>query len=131
MFKIFHSMCFTIFVAIIMVKGKQNRVLLPLLEVLKSVKPDQRVIILAHLDDQTRDLLYKTIYKVINSDKIPFAKRRFLNSKLTPFKNELRDLGDANKTLFQKKKRLIQVGGGPMSYVLRAAIPLILDTFPK
>lgn len=111
--------------------GKQSRVLLPLLEVLKSVKPEQRVIILAHLDDPTRDVLYKTIGRVLKSSKLPISKRLFLKSKLAPFKTELRELVDDRKSSRQKKKRLTQMGAGPMSYVLRAAIPLILNTFPK
>lgn len=113
------------------VLGRQKKVLLPLLEVLKTVKPDQRVILLAHLDDKTRDLLYQTIQRVLTSDRIPFRKRLFLKSKLNNYKHDLRYLADQRKSPGAKKRKLAQVGAGPMTYILRAAIPLLLNVFGK
>jgi hypothetical protein len=112
--------------------ARKKRVLLPLLQVLKSMKPEYRVIILSHLDDETRDSLYETITDVLNSDRVPFRRRLYLKSKLSPYKDHLRYLADRNKNSgYGKKKRLAQVGGGPMSHVLKTAIPLLLNIFPK
>jgi hypothetical protein len=111
-------------------RGKRA-VVLPLLHVLKSVKPEHRVILLAHLDDSSRDALYEAINQVLCSEKIPVRKRLFLKSKLEPYKGHLRYLADAKKGPVGKKKRLAQIGGGPMTHVLREAVPLLLDLFPK
>lgn len=111
--------------------AKKKAVVLPLLHALKSIKPEHRVIILAHLDDETRDALYEAITHVLRSDRIPFRKRLFLKSKLKPYKNHLRYLTSEKRSGEQKKKRLTQIGGGPMAYVLREAIPLLLDVFPR
>lgn len=117
-----------------------NRRLLPLLGVLKAVRPYQRVILMAHLNDKTHDALYRTINKVLRSERVPFRKRLFLRSKLRKFKREFRQLSavsDAPTTRVtrslaaRKKKALMQVGGSPFSYMLQAAIPLLLNLFPK
>lgn len=106
-----------------------KKILLPLLNVLKDVKPEQRIIILAHLDNVTRDALYSTINNVLHNDRIAFRKRLFLKSKLKPFKDEFRFLADKNKSLARKKKKLAQVGGKPLTHVIRAAIPLLLNLY--
>lgn len=110
--------------------SKTRRVLLPVLGVLRSMKPEQRIILLAHLDDPTRDALYRTIGEVLHSDKVPRKRRLTLKGKLEPYKKELRYLANAKRTSASRKKRaLAQIGGGPLSHVLGAAIPLLLDTF--
>ena len=110
---------------------RQGRILLPLLSVLKSVKPEQRQILMAHLDDKTRDRLYETIAQVLKSEQVPLAKRVFLKSKLSDYKTELRYLTTPGKSGREKKRKLAQVGGSPMNYVLQTAIPLLLNLFPK
>ena len=108
-----------------------KKVMLPLLNVLRNMTADHRQILLAHLDDKTRDGLYETISHVLRSNKVPFAKRLFLKSKLSPYKKDLRYLSNPKRTGAQKRKRLTQVGAGPMSHILKAAIPLLLNLFPK
>lgn len=110
---------------------KRSKVVLPLLHVLKSIKPEQRQIILAHLDDSARDALYQTIGEVLRSDRVPFAKRLFLKSKLGPHRNDFRYLASPNKSATQKRKKLAQIGAGPMTHLLRTAIPLLMNLFPK
>jgi hypothetical protein len=108
-----------------------KKVVLPLLHVLKSIRPDHRVIILAHLDDRARDALYESIMRVLSSKTIPLRRRRALKSKLQPYKNHLRYLADATRSGVLKKKRLVQIGGGPMTHLLREAVPLLLNLFPR
>ena len=110
---------------------KKKHVLLPLLNALRSVEPKQRIILMAHFDDKTRDAIYETIAHVLKSEKVPFAKRLFLKSKLTPYKSQLRILANKKKGSLQKKKKLAQIGGGPMSHVLSTAVPLLLNLFSK
>lgn len=110
-----------------------RRLILPLLHALKTLKPDLRVIVLEHLDDRTKDELYRIIGEVLRSDKVPFRKRLFLKGKLEPYKKEFRCLArDSTKAGSARKGRtLAQVGAGPMTHVLRLAIPLLLNVFPK
>ncbi len=110
---------------------RRRDVALPLLYVLKSMRPEHRVIVLAHLDDETRDLLYKTINRVLSSDRVPIRRRLLLGERLKPYKKQLRQLADEKRSPATKRRRLTQLGGGPMSCVLREAIPLLMHLFPK
>jgi len=106
--------------------------MLPLLEALRGMKPERRVIVLSHLDGRTRDGIYETVAHVLQNEKLPLAKRLKLKEKLYPFKRQFRYLASPSARHPRKKRRaLAQVGGGPMSHVLRAAIPMLLDTFPR
>jgi hypothetical protein len=110
---------------------RKRDVLLPLLQVLKSLEPEQRIIILAHMDDRTRDAIYETITRVLTSDKIPFERRLRLKSELADHKDCFRCLVDKKSGKRERKKKLAQVGGGVMTPVLKAAIPLLLNMFEK
>ena len=110
-------------------RSKQKKVLLPLLNTLKSLKPDQRVILLSHLDDKTRDQLYETINAVMTSESVPMRKRLFLKSKLSPFKTDFRFLTNRRAAPASKKRRLLQMGGAPMGVILRTAVPLLLNLY--
>ncbi len=103
--------------------------LLPVLDVLRKLKPDQRMILLAHLDDSTRDGLYRTIAHVLKANKVPMETKLRLKRALGPFKKEFRYLADKDKPAVRKKKTLAQVGGKPMGLVLKTAVPLLLDIF--
>lgn len=104
--------------------------ILPLLEALKTVKPHFRVILLGHLDDRTRDALYQTVTKVLRADHDRRSKLR-LRKLLGAYKDQLRDLGaESRKSANHKKKTLAQIGAGPMSHVLKSAIPLLLTKLP-
>ena len=110
-------------------RKSQKKVLLPLLSLLKGMRSSQRVILLSHLDDKTRDALYQTINSVLKSEAVPARKRMFLRSKLLPFKADLRYLASRRKTSSQKKKKLTQMGGAPLGYILATAIPLLLNLY--
>ena len=110
-------------------RSKQKKVLLPLLNTLKSLKSDQRVILLSHLDDKTRDQLYETINAVMTSPSVPMRKRLFLKSKLSPFKTDFRFLVNRRAAPASKKRRLLQMGGAPMGVILRTAVPLLLNLY--
>ncbi len=115
------------------IRRRSRKVLLPLLNALRSVKPKDRVIILAHLTDSAKDHLYETINYVLKSEEVPFAKRLFLKNKLGPYKDHLRYLAAhrGGRRGGGKNKKLAQIGGGPMTHVLGAAIPLLLNIYAK
>ena len=94
------------------------------------MKPAHRIIILEHLSDRSRDDLYATISKVLaDSPKMPYKKRISLKHKLEPYKEHFRYLGNGQNKPRSKRKTLAQVGGGPMTHMLNAALPLLLDLY--
>lgn len=105
--------------------------LIPLLNILKSMKSKDRIIILAHLDEETRDALCATINSVLTSAKVPIETKLKLKKKLYRHKDDFRHLSSEEATTSSKKKKLSQLGGNPMKVVLDAALPLLLDLFPK
>ncbi len=114
-----------------MVPRAQQAKLIPLLHVLRSLKSSDRVIILAHLDDETRDGLYATINSVLKSDKVPIETKLILNRKLRPHSGCLKHITCDKTSAKIKKKNLTQMGGGPLKVILQAALPLMLDLFPR
>ncbi len=106
-------------------RSRRVRQFLPFLAVLQRMRPEHRVIILSHLDDATRDQLYETIRYVLRSDRVPFRRRLFLHSKLADHQKDLCYLTDRSKTSALKKKRLLQMGSGALSHVLRVAVPAL------
>ncbi len=113
------------------VPNKKKKVVLPLLHVLNSLSPDKRTIILAHLDFRTLDDLYQVTKHVLHTPKLPDLSREYLGKKLLPFKDTFRYLGNDAKSRGSKRKKLMQVGGGPFKHILATAIPLLLDTYKK
>lgn len=103
------------------------RSIIPLLHVLRSVNSDYRIIILSHLDDLTRDRIYEALTKVLTNDKLSFSQKLELKKKLGKHRHDLRCLMDTRKSAKVKKKKLLQMGGGPMSNVLSATFSHLLD----
>ncbi len=112
-------------------KRKERTIILPLLNALKTMKPDDRVIVMAHLDDKTRDAIYSTIDSVLRSKKVSTVERKLLAQRLAPHKDTFRYLINSKKGAVGKKRKLSQIGGAPFNYVLKTAIPLLMDIFPK
>lgn len=115
----------------------QTKKLIPLLQVLRTLKPEQRVILLGHLDDVTRDGLYKTIAKVLNTKKLTPAQRRALHQHLAPYRGQLRVLVRARQRRRgsvdtpARRRCLAQVGaGGGLPILLKYGIPLLLSVLP-
>jgi len=110
----------------------RRKYVLPLLGVLKTLKPADRIIVLSHLDDITRDRLYETINHVLSTaSPLPAAKKKLLKRRLWKHRDDLRFVTDANKRSGERKKRLLQMGGAPMGYLLKTAVPLLLNLYSK
>lgn len=114
-----------------MANSKRVNELIPLLSVLKSLKSSDRIIILAHLDDETRDHLYLTIASVLKSEKVPIQTKLTLKKKLHSHEDSLKHIIDNSVSKQTKKAKLTQLGGGPLKTILNTALPLMLDLFPK
>ncbi len=109
--------------------SRRVRMLVPLLEALRTMKPAHRIIVLSHLSSTAQDHLYATIAKVLTSKRVPDKKRGQLKKKLEPYKKLLRKLADRSSSVRTKKRLLPQIGAGPLTHVLSTAVPLILQTF--
>ena len=113
-------------------KGYRNaQVLLPLLNILMGLPSEKRIILLNHLDESTKDGIYKCIRSVLHSDEVSLRRRLFLKTKLQPYKSHLRYLARSSKNSSKvlKTRRLTQIGGGPMEVILRTAVPMLLNIF--
>ncbi len=108
---------------------RKRTVILPLIGALKDMRPDQRIIVMHHLDDETRDRLYEVIEHALCDTRLPPRRRTHLRTKLMPHKHDWRYIIDPRRPPNMRKKKLLQLGGGPFSHILRAAVPLLLDIF--
>jgi hypothetical protein len=111
-------------------KKKKLKQLLPLLKTLQDVRPhNNRSILLSHLDDETCEALYETIYNVLGNDKLDPAERKKLRRKLWAHQEPLNFLTKSGKKFSPKlkRKKLAAIGGNPLFAVLGAAIPLLID----
>jgi hypothetical protein len=105
--------------------------ILPFIHTFKTLRPAQRVILLAHLDDKSCNLLCECCANVLHNSKIPTAKRKRLSKALLPHKAALRQLVHPSGSLTAKRKKLYQLGGGPLSLILGTALPLLVDLLRK
>lgn len=105
------------------------RQLLPMLQVLKQMKASDRIILLSHLDDYSKDAIQKTISHVLTSDAVPRRKRKLLIDKLAPYKKRIMYLNSPRASSVGKRKTVVQLGGDPLGYVLNAALPLFVNLF--
>ena len=104
--------------------------ILPFLNILRKLSSEDRVIILAHLDDQTKDIIYKTVNFVLRNKTLPIADRILLKKKLFPYKKDLRYVSQRNiGGGGGKSSRLFRIGGEPLGAVLDKAVPLLLNLF--
>ncbi len=72
-------------------------ILLPLLSVLKEMRADQRIIVLQHFDDTTRNTLYEVIEHALCDSRLPARRQARLWTKLMPHKHEWRYILDHSR----------------------------------
>lgn len=102
--------------------------ILPFLETLQDVKCGQnRSILLSHLNDEACQTLYQTIANILASDRLHPTVKEKLKNLLRDHKDSFLNIVDEEKSSALKKKELMKIGGFPLSAVLAAAVPLMLD----
>lgn len=104
--------------------------ILPLLSILRSIRPEQRIILLSHFDLKTKDAICSAISFTLSTEKLSKQKKRRMVKKLEPHMREILPI-IRQTPVAARRKRLMQVGAGPMKHILNATIPLLLDVFPK
>jgi hypothetical protein len=106
---------------------KRLRTILPFLQTMKELKPAQRGIMLAHLDDNSCQILCEAAANVLTNPRIT-KQRKKLREALLPHKKILRTLATTNgRNVGFKRKTLYKLGANPLGYILSAAVPLLLD----
>ncbi len=108
-----------------------GEVIIPLLDVLKRMPANDRVIILAHLDSATRDKIYTVITKVLQADSHSSRRKKALCQILTPYKDDLRFICCKRNSRQGKQRKLTQLGGKPLGHLLRAALPALVKVFQQ
>ncbi len=93
------------------------------------MKAEHRIVILSHLDDRARDQLCECIHEILYSSRVASRKRLRTALKLIGHSHDLRSVADSSKTRAHRKKKLVQIGGSPMSVLLNAAIPHLAEIF--
>ncbi len=112
---------------------RKKHVLLPLLQTLLGMTPSQRTIIIAHLNEETQDLLMETIKYVMfmGRKKLPQDKLENLGEALAENKCDLRYVCDKGKDCRRRRQRMRRMGGFPLGLILSTAIPMLLNLFTK
>ena len=110
---------------------KHIRKLLPFLQVLKELRPVQRNILLAHIDDKSCEMIYEAISNVLQNSKVSYGSRKRLKKALQPHKRCLRTLISKTCSRSRKRKYLTKIGGFPLGTILATAIPLLLNLFTR
>ena len=116
-------------------------------EILRELKPRQRLVLLAHLDQPSRQSLCDAVTEVLHRhEQVPSSVHTKLKRELMPYKTKLRslacaptaDAADVGSTTASagrgsaaaaavERRRLRMLSDVPLSLVLSVAIPLLVD----
>ena len=114
----------------IAMKDADRREILPLLGVLKSLPSPQRVIVLAHLDNKTRDKVYECVHLTLQDrSALPHESKNRLRRRLWKEREDWRCLSCKRSPKALKRQKLLQLGGAPMGFLLKSMVPLMLRLY--
>ncbi len=106
---------------------------LPLIQVLKEIKPYQRQIVVDHLDDDACQSLGFCVSTVLSQGN-SLINRKQVKCCVKANKSTIKNIIKSPKTKKQrqaKKHALAAFGGGPLALILSTAIPLLLNLLKK
>ena len=113
-------------------RGKKRlREVIPFLQTFKDLRPNQRGILINHIDDKSCEILYEAIANVLRSPRISDGQKKKLRRALQAHKSCLRSLISSKTSKTVKRKKLQQIGGFPLATILATAVPLVLDLLMK
>ena len=113
-------------------KTKQIKEALILLQSISKLKPYDRPILLAHLDEKGIDAISNLVFNLLYNKNIKFTpkKRKQIKQLLKQRINDYRKLAEKRRS-FISKKRIVKQHGGFIGALLGATIPLIADLIAK
>ena len=102
---------------------------IPLLHVLRKLPPDDRQIILSHLDHKSCGQIENCLSKVLRQKKKMNAKTREALSAC--MRNHSKDFETffTARSAKTKIRALTRVGGNPLALLLRVGLPLLISLF--
>ena len=106
---------------------KRLSVMIPLLETLKQMDNKQQTLLLDHLDDNAYDMIYDSVARTLQ--KVKKGERDKFSEMLSPFKQDLQHVIRRSKGGGVKKKVIKSIGGGPLTSLLSAAVPILVELF--
>ncbi len=108
---------------------------LPLLAVLKHLTPDQRQIIIDHLDHAACDSIGNCFTKVMKHQR---TRGKAKDKKLVALVRENERLisqalvtAKSLRSRVAKRSALAKLGGNPLGFILATALPLLVDLIRK
>jgi hypothetical protein len=104
---------------------------IPLLNVLKKLKPNEISAVVDFLNDDAIDNICECVYNVIHTDlNLPSKKknklRNFIKSNCSL--HRINKISSKKEALFKRRKALKQEGKG-LPMILATAIPFLIDLF--
>lgn len=112
----------------IQLSNTKSKEILPLLQILRQLSPDFRIIILSHIDNHTRDLLKQVLRNVLlDKSEMELIYQEDVKDGLQMHVEDVCSV--LNTSSFEKKCNkdcLLKIGGSAFKPVLDYAIPLLL-----
>ena len=109
--------------------SQQKRLKAFLVRIKRSAsKPEKFTNLILDLNEQELAQLTEVILNVI---KNPHSNGQKIVSELSQHKTNLRFVSNGKKSLAQKRRKILQMGGGVISSILSFIIPAIVGLFTK
>lgn len=97
-----------------------------LISILCKLKPEDRQEVMRYVDSSVIESISICVANVIDQrSSLNLKKRRKLHSAIVSEQRRLRYIARKSNSLANKKKYLLQVGGGTLTQILRVAVPLM------
>ena len=98
---------------------------IPLLKVLKDIRPVQRAIILASLDTQSCHTVVQCVRKILQNNNLDKRTKSKLIKRLASEKDTYRQIIDSSRV--KDRQKLLPRVGGSLPVLLSAALPIFVD----
>lgn len=101
-----------------------------LVSILRKLSPQDRNLIIDHLNDHSCEFIYECIYNGITNPNISKKSKKLLRDRLQNDKTKLRYLARPGGNSKRKRKILTQVGGF-LPFILGAVLPILTSLLQK
>lgn len=103
-------------------KGKKS---LPLLRILKRLKPFEKSVIINYLNDEGIEILSNFVYNSLYHIRLSKSSKSKLKRRLKFSKKDLLCIADPNCNLEERKKRIKKQSGSGIGILLSALLPTL------
>lgn len=99
---------------------------LPLINCLEQLSPQDRLVILPFLNDEVFHFISECVHNTLHNSDFGSEVRNCLRKHLKDDASSLRYIADQRKTLRLRKKKIEQNGGSIM-FMLSTLLPVLID----